>query len=187
MTTPAYNEDSSGNVFTRKLGPLPMWAWMGVALLGALLFYLYNKKKTSAGGTSPSTVDTPGGVDASLVPQFVNQTFVNNTPPSAPSPAKAPTPVSKPDSDDTHPTQKVSGTGTFSATPGENFIDVGKLAAGAKDIVVYKQPGNKEVFSKNHFTATSLKIPNLAEGTKYYVKILQNGKWQTKTITTGPS
>lgn len=74
---------SSGNVFTRKIGPLPMWGWMAIALLVALFYYLYSKNKGGA-GASPSTVNTPGGVDASLVPQFVNQTYTNVTPPAAP-------------------------------------------------------------------------------------------------------
>lgn len=76
-----------GNVFTRKIGPLPMWAWMGIALLVAVFYYLYKKNQSGSSGSgaqSASTVNTPGGVDASLVPQFVNQTYVQNTPPSAP-------------------------------------------------------------------------------------------------------
>lgn len=75
-----------GNVFTRKMGPLPMWGWMAIALLVAVFFYLYNKNKQGAtsAGTSPNTVNTPGGVDASLVPQFVNQTYTNVQPPTAP-------------------------------------------------------------------------------------------------------
>lgn len=78
----------SGNVFLRKMGPLPMWAWMGVALLLAVLYYLY--KKNQAGPTSPSgtsaaqDVNAPGGVDSSLVPQFVNQVYNQETPPAAP-------------------------------------------------------------------------------------------------------
>ncbi len=85
-------EPSRGNVFTRKVGPLPMWTWMGIALVLAIAYYLY-KKHSSAGaastasstGVSGTAGNTPGGVDASLVPQFVNQTYVNGTPPPAPS------------------------------------------------------------------------------------------------------
>jgi hypothetical protein len=78
-----------GNVFTRKLGPLPMWAWMGIALLVAVGYYLIRKQQSGANNTSgasssPSTVNTPGGVDSSLVPQFVNQTYTNVQPPTAP-------------------------------------------------------------------------------------------------------
>lgn len=81
----------SGNVFTRKVGPLPMWAWMGLVLLVAVFYYLYKKNKASStSSTNPTTsaastaANTPGGVDASLVPQFVNQVYNQETPPAAP-------------------------------------------------------------------------------------------------------
>lgn len=66
-----------GNIFTRKLGPLPMWAWLliGIALI---LGFVYYRSKTSA--ASPS--QTPTGTDASQVPQFVNQTYTTVQPPS---------------------------------------------------------------------------------------------------------
>jgi hypothetical protein len=79
------DEGGGGNVFTRKLGPLPMWAWMGIALAIALVYYFWEKNKSSSSTSSTDTSEnTPGGVDSSLVPQFVNQTYVNNTPPAAP-------------------------------------------------------------------------------------------------------
>lgn len=88
MSESAPERGGGGNVFTRKVGPLPMWAWMGLALLVAVLYYMVKKKSsstTSSGATqSPSTVNTPGGVDASLVPQFVNQVYNQETPPAAP-------------------------------------------------------------------------------------------------------
>lgn len=74
----------SGNVFTNKIGPLPVWGWMAIGLLLALFYYLYKKNSATSGGRSASTVNTPGGVDSSLVPQFVNQTYTTVTPPSAP-------------------------------------------------------------------------------------------------------
>lgn len=84
MSTP--NEpSSSGNVFTRKLGPLPMWAWMGIALVLAVGYHFYSKSKSSSTTAQTSaTNNTPGGVDSSLVPQFINQTYVNGSPPLAP-------------------------------------------------------------------------------------------------------
>ena len=91
---PVKGPSSGGNVFTRKVGPLPMWAWMAIALLIALFYYLYKKSKSSSSASNSATgsgADTAGagGVDASLVPQFVNQTYVNNSPPAAPTPAAA--------------------------------------------------------------------------------------------------
>src|SRR5271170_7279105 len=64
-----------------------MWAWMAIALLLALGYHLYSKSKASStASTTGSGSDTAGagGVDSSLVPQFVNQTYVNNSPPAAP-------------------------------------------------------------------------------------------------------
>lgn len=85
MSESAPETSGGGNVFTRKMGPLPLWGWMVIALLLAVFYYLYKKHQNSSNySSSPSTVNTPGGVDASLVPQFVNQTYVENTPPAAP-------------------------------------------------------------------------------------------------------
>lgn len=79
---------SGGNVFTRKLGPLPMWGWMAIAMLLAVFYYLYHKNKESATASSTAATgaaaNTPGGVDASLVPQFVNQVYNQETPPPSP-------------------------------------------------------------------------------------------------------
>ena len=83
MSETAPERTGGGNVFTRKLGPMPLWAWLliGLGLAGA--YYLYNKNKSSQTAAA-STNNTPGGVDSSLVPQFVNQTYVENEPPPAP-------------------------------------------------------------------------------------------------------
>ena len=104
MTTPNPPESSGGgggNVFTRKLGPLPMWVWMFIALAVAVGYYMLRKNSASkstvgtATGTGTSTAGA-GGVDASLVPQFVNQTYVENTPPVAPTATSTPTPTPTP-------------------------------------------------------------------------------------------
>jgi len=65
-----------------------MWGWMAIGGVLALLYSYYRKAK---GTTSNSTAaaqqaagNAPGGVDASLVPQFINQTYENITPPPAP-------------------------------------------------------------------------------------------------------
>lgn len=75
----------------KKMGPLPVWAWMGVGLAVVLAYSYYKKSKTAATTTGAGTssgsasVNSPGGVDASLVPQFVNQVYESSTPPPAPS------------------------------------------------------------------------------------------------------
>lgn len=103
MSNMATEGGGGGNVFTRKIGPLPMWGWMAIALLLAVFYYLYRKNTAAkAGSSSPSTVNTPGGVDASLVPQFVNQTYTNVTPPAAPQVTvnnTTPPPAAPPDND----------------------------------------------------------------------------------------
>jgi hypothetical protein len=78
-----------GNTFTKKIGPLPMWGWMAIIGVLAVLYSYYKKSKSSStsGGVSTSaagSANAPGGVDASLVPQFINQTYNQETPPPAP-------------------------------------------------------------------------------------------------------
>lgn len=78
----------SGNVFLRKLGPLPMWTWMAIILLLGLMFYVVkgqNAKSASATAGGTPTSQAAGGVDSSLVPQFVNQVYGASSPPPAPS------------------------------------------------------------------------------------------------------
>lgn len=79
---------SGGNVFTRKIGPLPMWGWMAILGVLAVLYSYYKKSKSSSTTANTSAqqaaANSPGGVDASLVPQFINQTYNQETPPPAP-------------------------------------------------------------------------------------------------------
>jgi LysM repeat protein len=78
---------SGGNVFTRKIGPLPLWGWMGVMLGVAGLYYIIHSKNKAASqdnNASAGGVNSPGGVDSSLVPQFVNQVYDQSSPPVAP-------------------------------------------------------------------------------------------------------
>jgi hypothetical protein len=78
---------SGGGVFQRKLGPLPLWAWMGIGLAVALGYYYFRQNSASSkAAQSAATQQAGGSVDSSLVPQFVNQTYVENQPPSAPPP-----------------------------------------------------------------------------------------------------
>lgn len=93
-----------GNVFTRKIGPLPMWGWMAIAGLLAIFYYLYKKNQASkTAANTTAAANTTGSVDQSLVPQFVNQTYVEGTPPAAPNvtvqntvPASTATPTTQP-------------------------------------------------------------------------------------------
>lgn len=88
---------SGGSVFTRKIGPLPMWSWMAIFLVLGLVYYFYKKSKSAATSATPSTDGTTvpqsasgtlsspdQGTDSSLIPQFVNQVYNTPTPPAAP-------------------------------------------------------------------------------------------------------
>lgn len=70
------------NPFLKRLGPLPLWGWMGVGLALALAYYFWKQKTNAA---NQAAVDTTGSVDVSgQIPQFVNQTYVTAAPPQAP-------------------------------------------------------------------------------------------------------
>lgn len=71
-----------GNVFTRKLGPLPMWVWLLISA-AVVLGYAYWKNRQQA---AQATTQTATGTDASQVPQFVNQTYTTVIPPLTPGP-----------------------------------------------------------------------------------------------------
>lgn len=72
------------NVFTHKIGPLPMWAWVAIVGGGLVAWRLYASKNAATQaqqqGTSTSSTDT----GANQVPQFVNQTYVSTTAPASP-------------------------------------------------------------------------------------------------------
>jgi hypothetical protein len=84
MTSPAPEAPApaggGSNPLTRKLGPLPVWAWIGVGL-GGLLAVMYFKKGSSSTASTTGTATTTGD---SQIPQFVNQTYVTGTPPTTP-------------------------------------------------------------------------------------------------------
>lgn len=82
----------SGNVFLRKIGPMPMWGWLGVGLAIALA-YAYWRKQQAAATTAAAATPTPD-TSQSDIPQFVNQVYTNNMPP-VPGPAGPPGPIGK--------------------------------------------------------------------------------------------
>ena len=86
MSESAPEGGGGGSFFTRKAGPLPMWGWMAIVGVLVLVYAYYKKSKNATAATTQSTAtnNTPGGVDSSLVPQFINQTYTQETPPAAP-------------------------------------------------------------------------------------------------------
>ena len=82
----AENRPAAGrrdNVFTRKLGPLPMWAWLGIAAAILVGWRLYASKNAATQAAQQGQTAAPSSTDASTVPQFVNQTYVSTSAPVA--------------------------------------------------------------------------------------------------------
>lgn len=61
------------NAFTRKLGPLPVWAWMGVGLGLALAVSLWRKNKASS--TASTTAETSTTATSTQTPPFIIQNY----------------------------------------------------------------------------------------------------------------
>ncbi|MDA8319059.1 MAG: hypothetical protein M0030_04485 [Actinomycetota bacterium] len=86
MTTPT--PPRHDNLFTRHIGPLPMWGWLLIAGGGILGYAFYSGSFSSSGSSSSGTTG------AGQVPQFVNQVYTSGQPPTQPTvPAPAPIPV----------------------------------------------------------------------------------------------
>jgi LysM repeat protein len=88
-TAPAAAAPKRENVFTHKLGPLPMWGWVAIAG-GILVAWRWYSNKQAA---STATASTSATGNPNTVPQFVNQTYVSTQPPVAPSAATPATPA----------------------------------------------------------------------------------------------
>jgi hypothetical protein len=81
------------NVLTHKLGPLPTWAWVGVAAAVLVVWRTFSNKKTAAASQQQAAASTSNTATAAdQVPQFVNQTYTTVTAPAAPA-ATTPTPT----------------------------------------------------------------------------------------------
>lgn len=79
--SPPERTPSGGNILTRKIGPLPLWGWMGIGLVLALLYYFYSKNKSGTTASAASTSST-STTSSSLIPEFVNQVYTNSSPPT---------------------------------------------------------------------------------------------------------
>lgn len=116
MSTPNEPSSGGGNFLTRKIGPLPMWGWVAIAA-GLILLYSYRQKSQQTTAASTNTAaNTPGGVDSSLVPQFINQEYVNTSPPQSPSVTVNNTVPTPPDTNDI-PTPPSTGGNTVAPRP----------------------------------------------------------------------
>jgi hypothetical protein len=177
---------SSSSPFTRQLGPMPLWGWMGVGLALALAYYLWHKNKASAAASTSAQAGTASGTtDSSLVPQFVNQTYVQGSPPSAPS-----APVSGPPVSSTPPAQasqypaptgvaatKLSGT---SAKINWNYITSATPHPTSYTVAVYQLNGKlAQMFTVNAPDTASgsaqATVSGLHPGYSYNVNVWANG------------
>lgn len=59
------------NVFTRKIGPLPMWVWLVIVAAIVLLYLLYSSSKKKQSGSSASGQQQQGGFGRALMPEII--------------------------------------------------------------------------------------------------------------------
>lgn len=162
-----------------------MWAWMAIAALLAVFYYLYKKNQASStssvgSGTGAASggaaANTPGGVDASLVPQFVNQTYVNNAPPAAPATAPATTTTTPTPTPTTNtPLNEIlQGGHIISPSPGKAVIGwtIKQQSPNATQLLVQLDgPGLKNFQRFIPASATTATFDNLEPGHDYVATI----------------
>jgi len=76
--TPQAAKPSSG-AWSRRYGPLPLWAWLMIGAGFLLVLWYRNQSANQNANSSQSTADQ--STADSQIPQFVNQTYVQATPP----------------------------------------------------------------------------------------------------------
>jgi hypothetical protein len=81
MTTPP--DVGHGSIWTRKLGPLPYWAWAGLGLGAALTYTTWRRNKSDS--AAPAAPNNTTSVPDQTPPQVIRQdTYITdiNTPPA---------------------------------------------------------------------------------------------------------
>ena len=144
---------SGGNVLTRRIGPLPTWAW--VAIVGGVIVAYELYKSYSSGSTAASSTATP----ASDVPQFVNQTYVSGVPPTAPGP---PGPTGPPGTGHSPNRRVATGEDTLTAIAKERGTTVAHLIAVTKAAPISAENLKKFLAAAAH---PNRKLP---KGTVFY-------------------
>lgn len=77
----------SGSAFTKKLGPLPVWAWMGIGLAGALILSSLRKGGSSQNSTAQqqqiaaqeAAQESQLASQAAQTPPYVTQNYASST------------------------------------------------------------------------------------------------------------
>lgn len=96
------------NLFTHKIGPLPMWSWVAIAGGGFLVWRYFSSSGSASTSTSTTPVTTPS-TPADQVPQFVNQFYLSGVAPTSTnasasvSTSGTSTPVTPPPTNPTNP------------------------------------------------------------------------------------
>src|SRR5215831_11020376 len=65
--SPSTPPAGGGNILQRKFGPLPGWAWAGLAGAGALAWWYFRNRGKGAGQSDTGTSDTLAATDESAV------------------------------------------------------------------------------------------------------------------------
>lgn len=133
MTTPTPPiAKPSGSFLTRKYGPLPVWAYMLLAVAGAVVYSMYQKNKaaSSTGTTATNTPDqTPPQVFQTTLttgPETININDTDETPPRMPPIAGRPIPQPAPVPPHAPPPASPGPT----PAPGGEWVTVGKWHSG---------------------------------------------------------
>jgi PASTA domain len=66
---------TTGNAFSQKIGPLPLWGWMGIGLAVALVFYFWQKNKAGSGNQASNSTENGTTEPADQVPPFIIQNY----------------------------------------------------------------------------------------------------------------
>jgi len=184
------------NPWTTDIGPLPMWAWAGIALGGAVtVAYVRNRSAQASAATS-----TADQASAAQVPQFVNQTYVSTTPPSVPSspvpqPAPGPTgpgPINAPPGNTPVPPKPVATlpapTGIHSTGATSHSISVAWASvAGATSYRIRVTYQGKLVGSPRTTSGTSAVLDGLGPDHTYTVHVASVNSAGTGPESNGPA
>ena len=80
--------------FTRQVGPLPMWGWMGLLLAAAVVYSQWHKNKAAAAAANTNTAGTVQ--DSSQTPPFIIQNYTSYPGTGAQGPQGPPGPTGPP-------------------------------------------------------------------------------------------
>lgn len=159
------------NVFTHKIGPLPMWGWVAIIGGGFLVYRWYSgSQAASSGGTTSASTDT----SANTVPQFVNQTYVNTSAPLAGTTAASSGGTTSTASGGTNPSPVGSGTSPKPTTTLNQWAYPAPTGLQA-----YDQASNGVRLSWNAVTGPTGQHPNSYQVATYNAQGKQVDSFQT--------